>query len=124
MPKSRRRSATTKTQRRGAQPGNSNARTHGVYAAPLKPLTTITDILLDAQARQAQLSAYIDEAVAEGLDTDAVVKLFGLHAQNASRLGRLLRDQRALTGGAAEGLTAAIAAALDELNTELGRTDL
>jgi hypothetical protein len=62
--------------------------------------------------------------MAEGVDTDTAVKLFALHAQNASRLGRLLRDQRALGGQAAEGLTAAIAAALDELNTELGRTDL
>jgi len=119
MPKSR-----PPKRRKGAQPRNSNARTHGGYAAPLKPLITITEILADAQARQAQLSAYIEEAVAEGLDTKSVVALFGLHAQNASRLGRLLRDQRALGGQAAEGLTAAIAAALDELGTEIGLPEL
>ena len=118
------RSPTRNSRHRGAQRGNSNAKTHGVYTAPLKPLTTITEILADAQARQAQLSQFIDETLAEGLDTDSVVKLFALHGQNASRLGRLLRDQRALGGQASEGLTAAIAAALDELGTEIGLPEL
>ena len=124
MPKSRP-TRSRKSRRRGAQPGNNNAKTHGFYSSvPTRKLDTITDILQDAQARQAQLSAYIDEAMAEGVDTDTAVKLFALHAQNASRLGRLLRDQRALGGQAAEGLTAAIAAALDELGTEIGLPEL
>ena len=107
---------------KGAQPGNANARRHGVYAAPPHPLLTIADILADAQARQAQLSAYIDATLTdpEGADTETVVKLLGLHGQNASRLGRLLRDQRALTGAAADGMAAAIGQALDELSTEWG----
>jgi len=116
MPKTR----SSRTRKRGAQRHNTNARTHGVYAAPPHPLTTITDILLDAQERQAQLSQFIDETLAEGTDTDTVVKLFALHAQSATRLGNLLRTQRALSGASADGITAAIAAALQELGTELG----
>jgi hypothetical protein len=50
------------------------------------------------------------------------MKLFSLHGQNASRLGRLLRDQRALSGQAADGLLDAIGKALDEISTELGVT--
>jgi hypothetical protein len=120
MPRSRP-TRSSKTRSRGAQRRNSNAKTHGFYSSlPPRKLDTITDILLDAQARQAQLSTYIDAVLAEGATTDDVVKLIGLHAQGATRLARLLRDQRALGGQAAEGLTAAIAAALDELGTEIG----
>ena len=48
------------------------------------------------------------------------MQLFALHGLNASRLGRLLRDQRALSGEAADGIAGAIAQALDELSSELG----
>ena len=36
------------------------------------------------------------------------------------RVARLLRDQRALSGAAADGIAGAIATALDELTSELG----
>jgi hypothetical protein len=49
-----------------------------------------------------------------------LARLLALHGQNASRIGRLLRDQRALSGAAADGLLEAIAKALDEISTELG----
>jgi len=89
-------------------------------------LITIADVIGDLAAKQQALSDHIDDHLA---DTDIVpnlvnlVKLFALHGQNASRLGRLLRDQRALSGEAADGIAGAIAQALDELSTELG-TDL
>lgn len=106
---------------RGGQPGNDNARKHGFYAAPEGELTTIEGVVADVQKRQRQLSEYIDEALGAGnIKTADVLSLFSLHSQTASRLGRLLRDQRALSGKSANGLTDAIAAALDELSTELG----
>lgn len=107
---------------RGAQPGNHNALTHGAYAAPAIQITGIDDVIADVQTKQSRLSALLDELVLTG-DTDnleTITKLFALHAQNASRLGRLLRDQRALSGASADGIAGAIAAALDELSTELG----
>lgn len=112
--------------RPGAPVGNRNALKHGFYAQPPQPLITIADVIGDLAAKQQALSDHIDDHLA---DTDIVpnlvnlVKLFALHGQNASRLGRLLRDQRALSGEAADGIAGAIAQALDELSTELG-TDL
>lgn len=108
--------------KRGAQPGNASATRHHYYASPLKKLETIEDVITDAQLRQAQLSAIIDHAMKHPNehDLDGLTKLFALHGQNASRLGRLLRDRRALTGEAADGIAGAISAALDELATELG----
>jgi len=104
----------------GAPPGNSNRQTHGFYAQPVKELSTIEDILADAMAKQAQLSAFIQEEASTGdSDIETMAKLLALHGQNASRLGRLLRDQRALSGKSADGLLDAIGAALDEISTEL-----
>lgn len=104
----------------GAPVGNSNRAVHGFYAQPVKELSTIDDILADAMKRQAQLSSFIDECCATGeADVETMAKLLALHGQNASRLGRLLRDQRALSGASADGLLAAVSAALDEISTEL-----
>lgn len=83
------------------------------------PAPTIDEVIADLAAKQVQLSAFIDACVAEGRDLLALVRLFALHGQNASRLGRLLRDQRALSGEAADGVRGAIAQALDELGEAL-----
>lgn len=48
------------------------------------------------------------------------MRLVELYSLTAGRLGRLMRDRRALQGEAADGLVGAIAQALDELRTELG----
>ena len=111
-----------KPSKRGAQPGNINALTHGAYRALAKPIESIEDVIADVQTKQSRLSALIDQMMMTGetSDTEIIVKLFALHGQNASRLGRLLRDQRALSGGAADGITGAIAQALNELATEWG----
>ena len=103
---------------RGGQPGNSNAGRHGYYAAPTRKIETIGDIIADLTMRMGQLSGIIDQAVSEGALIPDLATLFALHAQTASRLGRLLRDQRALSGIAADGLAGAIALALDEIETE------
>jgi hypothetical protein len=107
----------------GAPKGNANAQTHGYYTATsavAAPDVGISGIIADLAAKQAALSSYIDACLASGeADVHAVAHLLALHGQNASRLGRLLRDQRALSGDAADGIAGAIAQALDELSTEL-----
>ena len=102
----------------GAPVGNQNRTTHGFYSRRQQPLETIDDVITDALNKQGRLSDLLDEADLD--DTQALVKLFALHGQNASRLGRLLRDQRALSGQAADGLLDAIGKALDEISTEIG----
>jgi hypothetical protein len=116
----------------GAPAGNANALRHGFGAAcPAGPdhgggnspdecsIDTIIDLLYQ---RQLQLDDYIDQ-VQEAATLIELTHLLRIYGQNASRLGRLLRDRRALSGDAADGISGAIAAALDELSTELG-TDL
>jgi hypothetical protein len=83
-------------------------------------LTTIEGVIADLAERQARLTAYLEQVLTEGGDIAEVAKVFALHGQNASRLGRLLRDKRALSGASADGLLDAIGKALDEISTELG----
>lgn len=104
----------------GAPAGNKNRQTHGFYAAPSRKLESIDDVVQDQLGRQEQLSAYIDEQMKAGnVDLDEVVRLFALTGQNASRLGRLLRDQRALSGASADGFLEMVSKLLDEINTEM-----
>lgn len=102
----------------GAPPGNKNRETHGFYAESERP-ETIDDVVKDLFQRQRQLAGYIDEQMEAGdIEADTVVKLWALSAQNASRLGRLLRDQRALSGGSLDGLLEVIGLLYDEINEE------
>jgi hypothetical protein len=90
-------------------------------AQPMKELQTIEDVIEDMLQRQSQLTSLIEEkTLTEPLNVSEMTKLLTLHGQNGSRIGRLLRDQRALSGASADGLLEAIARALDELSTELG----
>ena len=117
----------------GAPPGNRNAVTHGYYTAPDLsgetcarpedvPRIDLNRIILDLAAKQAQLSAMIDHCLQDinGHDLRDIARLMALHAQTASRLGRLLRDQDALSGNTADQLQEAINFALDELSEEWG----
>lgn len=108
--------------RAGPPVGNRNAYKHGCYARPTRDLTRIEEVVSDLADRQAQLTAYLEARLADGAEVKEVARLFALHGQNASRLGRLLRDQRALSGDSADGLLQAIGQALDEISTELGIT--
>ena len=102
----------------GAPAGNQNRRTHGFYAASVK-MEGIGDVADDLLRKQQQLSAYIDSQMVDGLvDSEEMIKLFALLAQNASRLGRLLRDKRALDGDSPDGMLEAIGKLFDEINTE------
>jgi len=105
----------------GPRVGNKNRQTHGFHVQPVRDLRDIDDVVEDALFKQTQLSAFIEEKVAEGeMAVKEMARLLALHGQNAARIGRLLRDQRALSGKSVDGLLEAIGAALDELSTELG----
>lgn len=104
----------------GAPAGNQNARKHGFYSRDSSGLSTIDGVIADLARRQEQLTDYLERVLAQGGDVADIARVFALHGQNASRLGRLLRDQRALSGKSADGLLDAIGKALDEIGTELG----
>ncbi len=110
------------TSRTGAPRGNTNAVKHGFYAGPQPPDGVSIDAIIEnLYERQLRLDAVIDEIlVANQASLVELTHLLQLHGQNASRLGRLLRDRRALSGDAADGISDAIAKALDELGSEWG----
>jgi hypothetical protein len=86
----------------------------------------IHELVHDLVAKQQGLSALIDRLLAEEAQTPGTLsvqelaRLMALHSQNASRLGRLLRDKRALSGEASDGIDDATSQALDELSAEWG----
>jgi hypothetical protein len=111
----------------GAPLGNQNARTHGFYAGiahrdPSPDECTIDAVIADLYCKQKRLSRYIDER-ADDLPPADFARFLRIHAQNSSRLGRLLRDRDVLTGGWNEFLDESISMALSELSEVLG-TDL
>ena len=62
----------------------------------------------------------LDDMIDAGPDDHShQARLLQIYAQSCSRLGRLLRDRRALSGDAANGISAAVGTVLDELGTEL-----
>jgi hypothetical protein len=82
---------------------------------------SIDAVIDDLYRKQVLLSDTIDQIqAAEGIALRELAHLLRIHGQNASRLGRLLRDRRALSGRAADGISGAVAQALDELSNELG----
>lgn len=77
--------------------------------------------LADKMRRLDAIIAGYDKVQGSDWPPDSVlIRLFGLYTLASSRLSRLLRDRRALSGQAADGFTGAIAQALDELSTEWG----
>lgn len=111
----------------GAPKANKNAVKHGAYSAsrpdPEGPLKTIDDVVLDALAKQTTLSVYIEERLKEAdVRPGEMTILLSLHGQNASRLGRLFRDQKYLSGGGTDDLLSFLDSALDLLKDDLGVT--
>ena len=75
--------------------------------------------LTDKMRRLDALIAGHDQSAGRNWPPDEVlVQLLGLYTQASSRLSQLLRDRRALSGEAADGLAGAIAQALDEIGTQ------
>lgn len=98
----------------GAPVGNENRLTHGWYQKPVGPVVTIEDAVQNLGEQLARST----EILGQTEDPELFLRIFNLHAQALSRQGRLLRDQRALSGKTANGLLDAIAAAIDEISTE------
>ena len=120
--------------RAGAPPGNTNARKHGFYSAVLD-LSELADLVacagdmtLDDEiaCTRVLLRRLMDQIrdplnlAAMSDDPAAYARLAGLAIQAARTVARLLRDKRALTGDAADGIAGAISQVLDELSTEWG----
>ena len=100
----------------GALPGNKNAETHGFYSRPGLPIKSIDDVILELQARMTRLCEHMDE-----VDTlEDYERLFALFAQSTNRLGRLLRDQKGLTGKALDDVLESLAIAAENLSTAMG----
>ena len=108
-----------------AHAGRSGARPKpGVYsekgAAPSvdRPLPTINGVIRDLAEEQRRLTEYVEEKWGD-LSAKEIAALLGLHGPNAARLGRLLRERRALEGESADGIANAIGAILDEISLEV-----
>ncbi len=80
---------------------------------------TISFITQDLLNKHIALSNFIDRHFEE-LPLPTLSHLLALHAQTATRLGRLLRDQLAIAPEISDGLAQAINAALDKLSADLG----
>ena len=79
----------------------------------------ITYVTEDLVNKYIVLSKYINKNFEE-LSPPAMTHLLSLHAQMASRIGRLLRDQKAIEPDGSSELQQAIDLALDELSGMLG----
>lgn len=79
----------------------------------------IETVILDLSLKLAVLSRFI-HANLDDLTVEQFGGLLRIHGQNASRLGRLLRDRRAITGDTGGHFEQALDRALDQLSAELG----
>jgi hypothetical protein len=124
----------------GPPAGNPQPRAHGFYASALDPqeladlIAYGSDMTLDdeigcARVALRRLLVLLDASDASRFDDPADVqpmtradyaRLMGLALQAARTIARLLRDKRALSDTAADGITGAIGTALDELSTLWG----
>jgi hypothetical protein len=100
----------------GAPPGNKNAETHGFYSRPALPIESIDDVILELQGRMTRLCEHMDQVD----DFRDYERLFALFAQSANRLGRLLRDQKALSGKAIDDVLENLALAAEGISTAMG----
>jgi hypothetical protein len=99
----------------GAPAGNTNALTHGFYTLPGD--ATIDDTILHLVATMNRLSQIIDQHQ----DHDQfLAAILAIQTQASSRLARLLRDKRTLSGEAADNLLGELSTVLDELAHETG----
>jgi hypothetical protein len=123
--------ATTKAGRpcrahavKGSDPPRCHAHGGAAQTSPIaeRAPADLAGRIGDLDRKIEDLSCYIQLRLqqTDGLSAYQYAALLNLYGQLVSRLGRLMRDQRALSGKAADGIAGAIAQALDELSTELG----
>lgn len=88
---------------------------------PVVELPDLSHQIFSLDSMISGLSSFIQRRQeADDFSTGEYVLLLRLHGQLISRLGRLMRDQRALTGEISDGFAAAVNQALDELSVEMG----
>ncbi len=110
----------------GAPIGNQNARKHGFYSRQFtnRELADLVaagdDIALSDEIAVNRILLQRLLAALETADAETLVTIAPLILSSTRAIGRLLRDQRALSGEAADGIAGALAQALDELGTEWG----
>lgn len=114
----------------GAPAGNLNAARHGFYSPVLKPdeladlVACADDMTLDDEIALARVIARrlagMLIAPPDAAETADTARLASLALQATRTIARLLRDRRALSGDAADGIAGAISQALDELSSEWG----
>jgi hypothetical protein len=102
-----------------ALPGTAEARGSDFYGRD-PTAVTIDDAIAGLVDKMQRLDDLIADRQGDG---DALLRVYEVYAQASSRLSRLLRDRRALSGEAADGFAGAIGQVLDELATEL-KTEL
>lgn len=111
-----------------APTSNDNAKTHGFYSRAYTDqeiadlITYAIDETLDDEiaVTRVALRRVFTLLKLANLEPKEYTHLASLAFVGARTVGRLLRDKRALSGEAADGLTTTLTAALDELATELG----
>lgn len=92
----------------------------GQRLAEASHLALAAEIELQRQVNQRLLGLWNALEGAGEPDAALQVKVAAALTSGTGRVARLLRDERALTGQAGDGLAAAVAHALNELTTELG----
>ena len=102
----------------GAPEHNTNGLKHGFYSTDPEQVS-INDAIADLTDKMRRLDCLIAQYEESG-SNGVLARLFAIYTQASSRLSRMLRDRRALSGEAADGIAGAIAQAMDELGTELG----
>ena len=116
----------------GAPEGNQNATSHGFYARTLTEqeladlVSYAADMTLDDEIACARVAlrrvlTALTDTDRDTLTIEEFTRLAALALQATRTVALLLRDRRALTGDSADGISGAIAQALDELSIEWGR---
>jgi len=120
--------------KRGGQPGNTNARKHGFYSDRFSEdelalvAAFVTDLTLDDEIWMQRVvnRRLLTISTTEGKDpeilqaeTETLIHIVQALAIGTGRVARLLRDKRALSDEAADGLLGAIAVAVNEVSTQM-----
>lgn len=126
-----------RTKGAGAPLANVNRQQHGFYSTALDPAEladlvafaddlSLNDEIALARVILRRVMTHLKHPFTGGrpddqkIDDADLARLAGLVLAGTRTVARLLRDQRALSGEAADGFAGAIAQALDELSTEIG----
>jgi hypothetical protein len=110
----------------GAPAGNQNRSEHGFYsryfsddemAVMLRPVDDLKDEIALCRVLTSRLMNVLSGS---DIATDDVVKLSSLALRSAAVMSRLMKDQKVLSGAAADDLSSAIGQVLDQLSAEWG----